>query len=213
MRKIFLLTLLLFPFTVFSQAPDLEAIARNITDQGSQYYYPNLMNRYLAADSTLTLSDYRHLYYGFIFSEGYDAAKTARFPREMQVFEDKGIPIPDDYKRVIAALEKSLRIDPFNLQFLNFLTFCYNGAGDTARAALSSARFRNVIGAILSSGTGVSENFPYYVIYFTHPEDVMTYLGKKTGKPELLSTTKLYIPLLVREGGVAGYYFELFVKK
>lgn len=62
---------------VFSQEmdervkPDMDAIATAIKDTGSENFYPKLLKRYKKLDSTLTIEQYKLLYYGFSLQPEY----------------------------------------------------------------------------------------------------------------------------------------------
>ena len=53
------------------KAPDYKGIKRMINSDESEFYYPRLMERYINFDTTLTLQDFRLLYYGFLFNDRY----------------------------------------------------------------------------------------------------------------------------------------------
>ena len=62
--------------TVRTQAPDNDAILRETINSASPYYYPTLFTRYLTGDTTLTDTDYRYLYYGFVWRPEYKPFET-----------------------------------------------------------------------------------------------------------------------------------------
>ena len=53
-----------------SKRRDNDAILRETIDTGSPYYYPAIYMRYMSGDTTLTLEDHRHLYYGYALAAG-----------------------------------------------------------------------------------------------------------------------------------------------
>ncbi|WP_418693831.1 DUF4919 domain-containing protein, partial [Alistipes ihumii] len=80
MKRTALLYGVLLAFAAFplaaQQAPDNDAILRETIDKGSPYYYPAIYMRYMSGDTTLTLEDYRHLYYGYAWQPGYKPFET-----------------------------------------------------------------------------------------------------------------------------------------
>ena len=46
------------------QAPDFQAIKTETLNPDSKYYYPKLIAKFHSNDTTMTLDEYRHLYYG-----------------------------------------------------------------------------------------------------------------------------------------------------
>ena len=72
MKRILILLLALLPIATMAQrVPDNEAILARTIDNSTPYYYPRLMERYIHGDTTLTLDEYHHLYYGFAFADNY----------------------------------------------------------------------------------------------------------------------------------------------
>src|SRR5690606_25506794 len=50
---------------------DYSQIKQNIQNKNSAFYYPALLERFNAFDSTLTTKDYMHIYYGFAYQDAY----------------------------------------------------------------------------------------------------------------------------------------------
>jgi hypothetical protein len=77
MKKSFIL--LIFSLLIISsfcqntdfKKPDYKGIEKIIVDKESGFFYPDLLKRYKKSDTTLTLQDFRVLYYGFLFNESY----------------------------------------------------------------------------------------------------------------------------------------------
>ena len=76
MKRLFRIAALLLPALAAAQAPDEEAIFDRTTQASSPYYYPNLLIRYNAGDTTLTVDDYRYLTYGNAFRDEYKPLST-----------------------------------------------------------------------------------------------------------------------------------------
>lgn len=51
--------------------PQYDSVAENIQKKESNCYYPVLWARYQQGDSTLTLEEKRHLYYGYVFDKKF----------------------------------------------------------------------------------------------------------------------------------------------
>ena len=154
--------------TVRTQAPDNDAILRETINSASPYYYPTLFTRYLTGDTTLTDTDYRYLYYGFVWRPEYKPFETP------------------------AARDKILQI----LE------------ADSLNERINYYRLQGVLNAIKSSGTGLSEESPWHIIYFSHVRDFLASENIICGKERVISRTVAYTPLLVKEKGVKGYYFD-----
>jgi len=60
----------------FISKPDYKKIEKNIKDKKSTFYYEKLMRRFIASDSSMTLDEKQHLYYGYVFSDDYNPYST-----------------------------------------------------------------------------------------------------------------------------------------
>ena len=75
-----------------SEAPRYEAIWAETANPTSPYYYPTLMSRYERGDTTLTLEDFRHLYYGYPEQPGYKPLLNSPYADSLQnIFGQKQI--------------------------------------------------------------------------------------------------------------------------
>lgn len=194
--------------TVRTQAPDNDAILRETINSASPYYYPTLFTRYLTGDTTLTDTDYRYLYYGFVWRPEYKPFETpAARDKILQILEADSLN-EADYRRVIAYGNEVLKKEPFDPGAINFLIYAYGGIGDTLNERINYYRLQGVLNAIKSSGTGLSEESPWHIIYFSHVRDFLASENIICGKERVISRTVAYTPLLVKEKGVKGYYFD-----
>jgi dethiobiotin synthetase len=53
------------------KAPKYKTIKKNIAKEDSNFFYKNLLQRYKNSDTTMTLEEKRHLYYGYVYHEDY----------------------------------------------------------------------------------------------------------------------------------------------
>ena len=63
-------------------APDLEAIRTATIDETSQYYYPTLLKKFMANDTTMDDVDFQYFYYGAFFQEDYDPYRPQTILKE-----------------------------------------------------------------------------------------------------------------------------------
>lgn len=192
------------------EAPDNDAIMVAIMDAQSPYYYPVLFNRYMAGDLTLNLIEYRHLYYGFAWQPQYQPFESPQANISILNLLEKGLNniTDDDCRRLIEYATEVMQTEPFNPSTVNFLTFAHGRLGDTINERINHQRFQMLIRTIQSSGTGVRENSPWHVLYFSHAADVMGHMGVLFGRRTVVSRTTEFIPLLERQGRVRGFYFN-----
>lgn len=210
MKKL-LLALFLLPAVAFAQAPDDETIITAITDGTSPYYYPQLFSRYIDGDTTLTQTDYHYLYYGFPHQEAYKPLEPA--PSEtahiLMIFEHSPVPNRQESEEIIRLATDAMREIPFDPSNLNFLTYAYGVLGDTLNERINHDRFTKIIKTIKSSGTGLKEESPWHVIYFSHVNDVLGTMGVSIRKRMIVTRTSEFVALTKRQdNGVRGYYFD-----
>ena len=214
MRKLLLL-LAMLPWAAFAQTPDEDRIIDRTMDSESPYYYPNLMLRYNAGDTTLTADDYHYLYYGYAYQDAYkpldvnpDLDRTLLIASRI----DTQQPARDDPEALIASADDALARDPFSPKLLNLMAFSYGALGDTIRERAYYDRMQKVIATIEASGDGLTQKNPQHILMFDHAVDVLTAAGLPAGKSRVVSRTVEYVPLVspytVDGRKVKGYYFD-----
>ena len=127
MKRLALL-LLLLPALAGAKTPDENDLLDRTLDSSSPFYYPNLMMRYNAGDSTLTAEDYHYLYYGYAYQEAYKPLEVN--PDLDRVYTtvailDPELPQREHLERLVSAGTDALRRDPFNPRVLNLMAFAY----------------------------------------------------------------------------------------
>jgi hypothetical protein len=191
------------------RVPSEDDILSKIMATDSPYYYPAMMMRYRAGDVTLTDDDYYYLYYGYAYDEQYDAHAT--LPGENRILEIfAGTPMPSKAQAqvMLEAAEENMKVDPFNPGNVNMMTFAYSLLGDTINEIISADRFRKIIRAIESSGTGRKESSPWHVLRFTHANDVVAAKGYKIENRQVRTSTVEYIKLAKNSDNVKGLFFD-----
>ncbi len=210
MKKHFFLLLLLCPLVLFAQrVPDEDDILAKILDSESRYYYPSLMLRYIGGDTTLTYDDYYYLYYGYAYDENYKPLESP--PAEnpiLEVFSETEHPDRLQAHRIIEAAKDNMLFDPFSPRNINYLTYAYGLIGDTVNERINADRFRKVIHTIRSSGTGLKEDSPWHILYWTHADDVLGSMGLDIENKQVRTRSVEYISLKKRDGKAKGYFFD-----
>ena len=210
MKKIFALVLLSMPLWLLGQrVPDNDAVLRAVIDHASPYYYPPLFSRYMAGDTTLTEDDYYYLYYGFPYQEEYNLPEAnPAADKVMTVFAQNNEPDSAQCARIIEYVGESMKADPFSPRNVNFLIYAYEKLGDRRQAEINRDRLDKIVATIKSSGTGLRQDSPWHVLFFSHSTDVLAMMDLQPMKRMVVTSTVEYIPLLQRHGKVKGYYFD-----
>lgn len=211
--KNLLFLLIVFCFSKsFSQEdfkiPDYEQIKKEITDKSSDYYYPKLMERLTVADTTLTLEDYRHLYYGYVFDSKYSAYWRSPDQEKLQKYYSQQNLDPGDYDKVIKLLNHSISEFPFDLRQLNFLTYVYHLKGDEEASKKTSYKFHGIVNAILSTGNGRKCETGFHVISVSHEYVILNLFEVQSESQSLIG----HCDFLSFEKGkykIDGLYFDI----
>jgi hypothetical protein len=150
------------------QKPDYDQIKEVIQDSSSSFYYPQLMERFELADTTLTDEDYYHLYYGYLFQEDYKPYMISTEEKELiPYYQSKNLK-EKDYNKIIKLATSAISKFPFDLRQMNFLAFVYHLKGDETMAMQTANKFNNIVRVILSSGDGKTCKTGYHVISVSH---------------------------------------------
>lgn len=194
-------------------APNAEQIKLSVYNSNSDYFYPKLFERYFLGDTTLNLEEYRHLYYGYAYQDSYRPLETLNYADSItytlsQNKSDSVLSsnIIDDLEYYI---EKALKVEPFNLNYLNFMAFIKGGSGDSETAKMYSYKLKMVKQTIFSSGSGLSKDSPWHVLYNSDEQDILNSFGVKYSKPMLVTRDIEYFHLPIKNNGNRGYYFDI----
>lgn len=214
MKKKVIALLILITTSSFAQdldfiRPDYNAIKKQVLDTSSIYFYPKLMKKFNSADFTMTLDEKRHLYYGFVFQSDYDTEYiTKSRTKFIEIIQKKELN-ETDYDELIIYGDSILKKDPMDIRILNYLNLIFEKKGLTNRMISSSAQIRIITNAILSSGTGLTEESPIYVINISHEYDILNILGFEFGGSQSLIKTNDYLTVKENIDKIKGLFFEI----
>ena len=179
MNKIVFISLLaFFVLNAFGQErkfekPDYDQIEKETKDETSEFYYPNLMARFVECDTTLTKDEFRYLYYGYVFQDTYQPYAVSVYDDQLSKYFKSSSINPEEYDTVLDLCTKSMEENPFNLRALNFLSYTYHLKGDEEMAKKTSRKFVNVIITIMYSGNGRTCETAFHVIAVPHEYELM----------------------------------------
>lgn len=157
MRKILGIILLSVSAVFAARAVDYQALEVEVSMDPAGYRA--LLDRFIAADSTLTTAETAKVYYGFALTPSYEPRDT--FPEIREAF-NRG-----DYAEVERLIGPALALNPVSLDLIYMgMTVYEKGFGTTpgAKAMNLAVRYDKLVGAILDSGRGTSAQSPFYVI-------------------------------------------------
>lgn len=214
MKRILAVTLLLVLFysgksqDFIPQKPDYDLISREIKDSTSNFYYPKLMSRLVAYDTTLNVEDYRRLYYGYIFDKDYQPYRKFSDEKKLTELFNGDNFSEKDYDEVIKLATSSINEFPFDLRSMNIMAFVYHLKGDEEMAKKISYRLHGTFGAILTTGDGKSCETGFHVISVSH-EYVFLNMFQLRITEQYLTGNCDYLVLEKDERNIEGIYFNI----
>ncbi len=139
---------------------DRERVRKAVTDSLAPTYYPKLLDRFNAFDTSLTLDEYRMLYYGYVFQGAYSAFPDEKKKEIIQAINDK------DFERSADISDSLLDECPISLtgNYYKGLSLFY-AYPDKTDYTLYRSRFIQLIAAILSSGNGLTTKTAFKTIF------------------------------------------------
>lgn len=190
MRRIAILLFLLYALvaSVPSEAdnkpqptpPDLERIKAKTTDETSKYYYPKLLDKFMANDTLMTNEEFQYFYYGTLYQEDFDPYRPAYNENELKEIT------PLYYKSTHTRAEKDIMLkyakaaladNPLDLQQLKNLVFVYEQNKKVLLAKIWKYKINKLLWVIASSGTGLDTEHPWVVVYPRHEFDFLNLSG------------------------------------
>lgn len=214
MKRLLLLLALLLPLMGWAKIPDEDDILRKTMDSSSPFYYPNLLMRYNNLER-LTEEEYHYLYYGYAYHDNYKPTATNNAVDELyasMIGLNTDRPETQQIEQIISVCNDAMLIDPFNPTVLNMLIFAYGARADKQKEEAYFYHLQGILETIKSSGDGRSEKYPMHIIMFSHAVDVVSSMGVASKRPEIISRSVEYIPLVeprrVPDGKIKGFYFD-----
>ena len=195
------------------EAPDFELMKMSLKDKSSAYYYPSLLQRYRAGDSTLSVTEFRQLYFGWAFQDKYNAYGSSKHSDEIKKLKEKSSLSDKQRQKLIELEEEVLEETPFSMRDLYLVLNLYSEAGDSVKVAASRTKLVGVAKAIQSTGDGLTDSTAYYVICVADEYDIIGLLGYRRGGAQKLipahGSKFDYITLADNDEHIRGLYFNI----
>ena len=163
---------------ITANAPDYKRIKKEINTKGSEFYYPELLRRFQAADTTLSLEQLRHFYYGTATRSEYDPYKMAKIDALREAFE-KNTPSKEDLGKAALEIDKELETDPTNIRFhlYKHLIYCNLYGQDSEKASDAHNQVVMLLSAVTSTGDGSSKESAFHVINVSDEYGILEIFG------------------------------------
>jgi hypothetical protein len=188
--------------------PNCNRNERLISSKNSQFYYPELMKRFLSSDTSLTLKEKSLLYYGFVFQDEFKNDRNRLYRDSLRIFFAVDSLTNMDAEKIIQFSDSILAVNPFNLRALNYRAYAFDYQKKSERTKGVIFRMNVVLEAILNSGYGLSPDSPFYVIRESDEYAVINAMGFLfAGKHEKIDGKYDYLTISGSDKGVEGLYF------
>jgi len=216
MKMLFILLTFFFASVAYSQSPrfqpeppDYDLIEKEIKDENSKFFYPVLMERYKNSDTTLTIEEYKYLYYGYIFQPKYNPYWHCENIDKLLEY-DKKEELTDADKNVIIKLAmECIEEFPFDIMQMNVIRNIYYLNGDEKNAYIWSMKPQNIIHTILSTGSGLNKEEAWHVIITGHESEIIGSLGFEAAGQALEPPHFDVISLEKNDTDIKAFYFNI----
>ncbi len=202
-------TLQALPQDIKFEKPNYKKIKKAISKRKSDLYYPKLMEKYLKGDTTMTLEEKRHLYYGFTFQSNYSPYGEPDYYDSLLAVLKQDTLTNDDLHKIIVFADSVLAEDPFNLRSMDYQLYAYKQLGKEEAYMKRFAQMQIIVDAILSTGIGISKETAFYVIAVPHEYFILEVLGFEFGNLQKLIDHYDFLKVADNEYGIEGLYFDV----
>lgn len=194
-------------------SPDLDAVARETTDENSRFFYPKLLKAFMANDTTMTPEDFQYFYYGTMFQEDYDPYREAPNPtllQELQPIYAKARRTRADRQKMLDYSLQVLDDNPLDLKQLTNRIYVYEQNGKYDLAKIWQYKLNHLLLVIAASGTGTDPEHAFVVVYPQHEYDFINLSGKIAESQRFEPPHFDYIAVeKTDKNTVDGYYFDI----
>ena len=190
--------------------PDFALIEKNSTDKKSPLHYDKLFDRFNSADSTMTIEERRHLYYGYSFQDEYSPYGSSDAQGELNEILEKGGIDKQTLEKLLKATQKVLDDNPFSIRLREYRIFAFKELGRLKESSDEELRASIIIDAILSTGDGTTPETCFYVINTGNEYEIIDILGFEFGgSQKLTQDVQDYLTLAENSYNIKGLYFDV----
>lgn len=164
--------------------------------------YDQLLARYQALDTTLTLNELQTLYYGSIFVGKSSFNGLNKEVRDLLADKSKT-------NEAAEAVDRHLEKYPFDLQALVYRTIPAGRNNDTALVQNLWAKVELVVTTIVSTGNGQTDSTGFHVVSVSDEYVLMDYIFKVEHGNQYLTASKCDMFDISVNGHEASLYFDI----
>lgn len=215
MKPLFSFFFLIFTTGAFCQTeefskPDYTQIEKNVGDKKSPLYFDTLFERYKKADSTMTIEEKRHLYYGYSYQKDYSPYSISESQEDLNNILRKQDSDKKTFEKLIKVSAKVLEDFPFSIRIKEYRIYAYKQLGKYKEAKAEEMQASIIIDAILSTGDGTSQENSFFVINTINEYEILDIMGFRFGgEQELIEHKYDYLTLAENSYNIKGFYFDV----
>jgi len=148
---------------------DFDYVKEQTTKKKSDNYYPKLLERYNAYDTTFTEEEYMFLYYGYTFTDNYSPYGTHESQEEfLQLYYE------EEFTSAIPLGKLILEDNPVHLKIIFKMLVCYYALDMLDTARIYAKRYYGLLSAIYDSGDGFSVETAWVVIRVSDEYEILS---------------------------------------
>lgn len=189
--------------------PDYELIQLNIKNKQSNFYYSKLWERFQQGDSTMTIEEKRHLYYGYVFHKNYSPYASANNSKQVNAIFDKESPTQKDWKELVSLLNNSLEIEPFDVRSLYYQSIAYKHLNKQNEAQKNIRKIWSIEDALTSTGDGLTKETAIHVIAVSSEYDYLFLHNLSMKSQALIDGSFDVLYLQPNEDGLEEMWFDI----
>ena len=164
--------------SIVANAPDYKRIKKEINTKGSEFYYPELLRRFQAADTTLTAEQLYYFYYGTATRPDYNPYRLNNYDGVKEALSGDTV-TEEGWRKAAQVIDEELESDPTNLRFHVYRQMAYSNlyGKESREAADAYNQVMMLFSTIMSSGNGKTPETAFHVISTTDEYGLMDMLG------------------------------------
>ncbi|MFN3403437.1 MAG: DUF4919 domain-containing protein [Cytophagaceae bacterium] len=172
MRLLFLFGIIFFSINTFGQTIDLKLIEKEVKNQQSNFYYPNLLNRFQQLDTTLKKTDFPYLYYGFAYQATYDPVEHAEVEARI-----RDLNIEKKYSECVTLCDSLLGYNPVSLTALFEKSFALSKLNKPSDERVARSMYNALLRAVLNSGDGLTYETAFVILSTSDETEILSSLN------------------------------------
>jgi len=189
--------------------PNYNGLRGTIFNEKSDCYYPKLMQRFLANDTTMTTEQMRALYYGYTLQKEYKPYYRNAKDSLLSTYARKVNKTAADCDTIIRLTSQSLAVFPLDLYKLNQLAYAYHMVGKNDLAHLYTLKAKQLAMAIFSTGDGRNQMTAWHVISVSDEYELIYLLGFFPIDQRFVYSDCDFISVAKNRMKINGFYFNI----